>query len=84
VVERTLLPPARAALVLIGHSKLGSLLGGSESPVLLERAAAIAASVPVHRLMVARDLDRLPEVAARILAWHGHPVRASAVEGRAS
>jgi hypothetical protein len=71
-VVRTRLSATHSVFSLLGHSKLGSLLGGSESRVLLERAAALAARVPVYRLSVTRDFERLPEVTARLLEWHAH------------
>ena len=62
-----------ALMVLVGQSKLGQLLGGSESVRHLDRSLALAMRVPVYRLSVARSLDRLPEAAATILGWHRSP-----------
>lgn len=70
-VERASLSSVPAALSLVRHATLGPLLGGSESAVLLERAAAVARSVPVFALRVARDFDRLPRVVERLMEWHG-------------
>ncbi|MEX1184572.1 MAG: hypothetical protein WEF86_15285 [Gemmatimonadota bacterium] len=70
VVWRTRLPSVEAALVMIGHAKLAPLLAKSEAPALMRSAAAIAASVPVYRLSLVRDLDRLDEVVATVRAWH--------------
>ncbi|HEX6048286.1 MAG TPA: hypothetical protein VFZ21_03430 [Gemmatimonadaceae bacterium] len=64
------LQPVHSALALVQFSKIGGLLGGSEAPVVLERAAALAAAVPVHVIDVARAIDRLDAVAARIISWH--------------
>lgn len=69
-VLRTALPVTRAALSLIGHTKLGPLLGGAELPVVLDRAVALAGRVPVYRLSVMRDFERLPEVVTQLLEWH--------------
>lgn len=71
-VVRTRLSATHSALSLLAHAKLGSLLGGAESRVLLERASAITAVVPVYRLAVTRDFERLPEVVDQLLEWHGH------------
>ncbi len=71
-VRRRVLAADRSVLSLIGHAKLGSLLGGSELPVLFERAAGLAARVPVYRLEVAREFGRLSEVVAQLFDWHDH------------
>ena len=76
-------PPARrarlgateAALALVTHGKLGELLGGVLAMAHLARAASVASRIPVYSLQVARGLDRLPEAAARIAAWHRPRVR---------
>ena len=69
-VWRTRLSPTQSALVMIGHAKLGPLLGKTEAAVLFRQAAQVAATVPVYRLNVVRDLNRLDEVVARIRSWH--------------
>lgn len=70
-VHRQRLTSVDSALTLVRHSKLGPLFGGSESSVLIGWAAAVARSVPVYRLEVARDFERLPEVVGRLGEWHG-------------
>jgi hypothetical protein len=65
------LAPVHAALSLVGFSKIGALLGGTEAAVVLERAAALAEAVPTYVADVARDLRRLDDVAAQLLRWHG-------------
>jgi len=82
-VRRTLLPSTHAALSLIAHSKLSGLLGGSEMPVLLDRAARITDIVPVYRLAITRDFMRLPEAVAQLLEWHGHSHLLQGVGGEA-
>jgi hypothetical protein len=67
---RSALTPVESALTLITYAKLGPLLGGSERPEALERAAAIAGKVPVYRLHMARDYARLPEVVSKVMQWH--------------
>lgn len=59
-----------AAIALVMHAKLGPVLAGAESPVILSRAADIAQSVPVYALHVARDLGRIGEVAQLLMSWH--------------
>lgn len=70
-VRRTRLPGIEAAMVMIGHAKLAPLLAGPEAPVLFQRAAELADTVPVYRLNVVRDLERLDEVVATVREWHG-------------
>jgi len=60
-----------ATISLLAHSKLGPVLAGSESPVMLALASNIARVVPVYTLHIVRDLDRLDEAARTILGWHG-------------
>ncbi len=79
-VQRFALDPVRAAVSLVGHSKLGALLGKSETPSVLDRAVAIARVAPVYRLEVVRDFDLLPTVAEQLLAW----ARSDASEGARS
>jgi hypothetical protein len=74
VVSRSRLEGAEAAMALLMHAKLGPVLGRSEAPVLLSRAAEIATIVPVYALHVVRDLSRIEEVARSIAGWHaGEP-----------
>ncbi|HSH46153.1 MAG TPA: hypothetical protein VK966_09870 [Longimicrobiales bacterium] len=72
-VRRTRLSTMESAMVLIGHAKLGPLLKASEAPELFRRAVALAESVPVYRLSVVRDLDRLDEVVGALFEWHAIP-----------
>jgi hypothetical protein len=59
-----------AAVSLVGHAKIGSLLGRSEAPVLFDRAVRVARAARVYRLELARDFDRISEVVAHLGAWH--------------
>ncbi len=75
-VRRERLPPREAALALAYRTKLPDpLVGYRTAGVDLQRAAAVALQVPVFRLELAGDFNRLPEVAAQILAWHRAPSR---------
>lgn len=60
-----------AAMALLGEARLALLLGGSEAPVLLERAVRVARSVPVYALHVPRDFACLTAAARQVLGWHG-------------
>lgn len=67
---RDRLDSVSATIALVMHAKLGPVLTGAESPVVLSRAAEIARSVPVFALQVVRDLDRVEDVARLLYAWH--------------
>lgn len=60
-----------ATVALLRHAKLGPLVGGAEATRLLDQASNVAHVVPVYRLEIARDLDRLPEAVSSIMTWHG-------------
>ncbi len=62
-----------SAIVLLGQTKVGQMLGPLAAPALLEAASAVAAAVPIYQLEVERDFERLPSVVKQILAWHGLP-----------
>ena len=59
-----------ATMALVMHAKLGPVLTGAESPVMLSLAADIARLVPVYALTVIRDLERVDEVAQLLFNWH--------------
>lgn len=67
---RERLDAVAATISLVMHAKLGPVLTGAESPVILTRAADIARTVPVYALHVVRDLDRVGEVAQLLFSWH--------------
>ena len=75
-VHRTPFAPVLAAAALVAHVKIGRMLGPSAAGAMMQRAATISSLVPVHQLAITRDLAKLPEAAAQILAWYGGPVRA--------
>ncbi|MGI8497945.1 MAG: hypothetical protein ACR2OG_10245, partial [Gemmatimonadaceae bacterium] len=70
--RRSPLDALPAALTLLAHLKLGAVLGAAEAPALMRGAIAIANAVPVYRLEIVRDLERLDEAAAQIASWHDH------------
>lgn len=59
-----------ATIALLRHAKLGPLVGGGETTRLLDQASRVAHVVPVYRLGIARDLDRLAEAVSCIMGWH--------------
>ena len=68
--RRTRLPVTQAAIALLGHAKIASLLGKTEATVVFERAATLARAVPVYRLEVVRDFDEIEVVLNTIMSWH--------------
>ncbi len=70
-----------ASIQLIAQNKIGVLLGRSEAPVLLDRTLALAELVPVYRLEVARDFERLPELVAALKSWHEEGAEGAAPGG---
>ena len=72
-VRRQPMPPVAAALALVGQAKIGGLLGPANAAVLLEQAARLSADVPVYRLTVPRELDRLDELVRCMGEWHDAP-----------
>jgi hypothetical protein len=73
VAARVPLAPTQALAGVLGNARSGEMLGADGQPELLRRVAALARAVPVAGLVVARDLARMPEVAALVLGWHGGP-----------
>lgn len=69
-VARRRLSELEATLALVQHGKSAALLGKDEAGTVLARASALARSVPVFVLDVARDLALLDEVATRLIEWH--------------
>lgn len=68
--RRTVMPAVRAAVSMVQHAKLGALLGKSEAQVLLDRAVRVANAVPVYKLAIVRDFDRIAEAVAQLCEWH--------------
>jgi hypothetical protein len=69
--QRVPIPDVTAALALVRHAALGSMLGGAQAARIFERAATLASTVPVYRLETVAGLDRLNEVVAQLRQWHG-------------
>lgn len=76
-VLRTQLSTVEAVLVLLGHTKLGALLGPTERLRLFQKVADLAEAVPVYRLEVQRDFSRLDEVVRTVAGWHDRSAAAA-------
>jgi hypothetical protein len=59
-----------AALALLAHGKITALLGGQSGGDALSRCVEIARDADVFDFSVPRDLARLGDVTAQLLAWH--------------
>ena len=46
------------------------VVGGAESMRIFDRCASIAATIPIYRLEVARDLGSVDQVGETIARWH--------------
>ncbi len=68
--QRTLTSSIEATLAIVGQAKVGGLFTGSEAPGQIERASRLSEHVPVYRLEVMRDFDRLDEVVTTLRGWH--------------
>jgi hypothetical protein len=69
-VTRERITGPAAVSTLLRHHKPGNVIGGADSIGLFMRTTDIVRTVPVYRLNVTRDFERLPEVTAQIHAWH--------------
>ena len=66
---------ARRALGTRARAPLdhGTMLGGTEQQLVIDRATAIAEAVPVYQLTVAAGMERIGDTVDQLLAWHGGP-----------
>ncbi len=60
------LPPTQALWELIRNYYLAEYIGRTEAPIIFERCAAIARSVPVYKLVRPNNLNALDEVAEAV------------------
>jgi len=74
-VQRAPREPRAAALALLANGKITELLGAAAIDDVLRRCVALAQVTPVYDLAVPRDLARLPDVTAALLAWHSTDYR---------
>jgi len=70
-VARARMHAVPSALALVRHSIMGSMLGGAEAQLVIDRATTIAEAVPVYQLTVASGLERIGDTVDQLLAWHG-------------
>ena len=70
VVVRQLMSPTRATLSVLPHARMGGLFRAAEAATNFDRVAAVVHSTPVYALQVVRDLERVGDVAERIVGWH--------------
>ena len=69
-VTRTRLSPVEGAIALARHTKLpDALVGLRAAGSQLAMAAKVAASVPVWRLHVVRDMNRLEVIVRQLIEW---------------
>jgi hypothetical protein len=78
-VERIRVTGTAAVGTLLRHHRAGNAIGNAETMNLFLRASDIVRSVPVYRLQVARDFDRLPAVVDQIRQWHSAAISADTV-----
>lgn len=70
---RELLSPSEATIGLALRAKLADdLVGLPAAAARLERLAHLATAVPVYRLHVARDWDRIAECVEQLRQWHSN------------
>jgi hypothetical protein len=77
-VERIRVTGAAAVGTLLRHHRAGNAIGKAETMNLFLRASDIVRAVPVYRLQVARDFERLPEVVDQIRQWHSAAISVDA------
>jgi len=70
-VARSRMHAVPSALALVRHSIMGSMLGGAEAQLVIDRATTIAEAVPVYQLAVAAGMERIGDTVDQLLAWHG-------------
>ena len=81
-LERQRLDGPEAVFGLLGQTKIGALLGGSEAPIVFASVVALAEESAIYKLRVTRDYERLGSVVERIMGWHGGVgARAATLEG---
>jgi hypothetical protein len=67
--RQRILGPA-AVFGLLAQTKIGSLLGGSQSAAVFDAVVALAEGAEVYSLRVTRDYALLPAVVEQLAAWH--------------
>ncbi len=67
---RERVPSVLATVALLGQAKIGTLLGVQNRARLLQQLSALVEQVPVFRLQVPRDFERLPDLTSKLWGWH--------------
>lgn len=80
-VRRDRMSDVEAAVALLGQAKVGALLGLERRISLLQKLAELAERVPVYRLRIPRDFDRIEELTTKLMAWHPASSRAGFMGG---
>jgi len=80
-VNRTRTSGVAAALSLLGQTKIGALLGPAIRARLLGRMVELSDRVPVYRLNIPRDFDRIPELTSKLWGWHDSTVAQASAAG---
>jgi hypothetical protein len=69
-VRRRRLGGVEASLALLGQAKVGALIGAERRSLLLDHLGELTGKVPVYRLEVPRDFERLAELTGAMWRWH--------------
>jgi hypothetical protein len=80
-VRRVRLSAVEGALALLGQAKVGNLLGVERRADLLQVTSELADRIPVYRLEIPRDFDRLPDLTSALWTWHLPGASDSALRG---
>lgn len=72
-VQRVKLGGVAGSLALLSQAKIVNLLGAEGRAALLGSLSDLTARVPVYRLLVPRNFERLPELVQALREWHRHP-----------
>ncbi len=80
-IRRIRLSGVEGALALLGQAKVANLLGVERRADLLQATSELADRIPVYRLEVPRDFERLPELTAALWQWHAPHAARPAIGG---
>ena len=75
-VARRQLSAVEGTLAMLGQAKVGVLLGVEQRAALVRQLGDLAEQIPVFRLALPRDFERLGEVTDALWRWHGTAGRA--------
>jgi hypothetical protein len=80
-VRRTRLTAVEGALALLSQTKVGNLLGVERRAELLQVTGELADRIPVYRLDIPRDFERLHDLTAALWNWHTAGGAGPSIEG---